>query len=210
MDGVRILSAATVDEVFRNQIGELDFPAEIPTADPAATLYVGSSNFAGWHIAKAQEAAKARHFLGLVSEQSLYNLLERTVELEVLPAARDYGLGVLTWSPLQVGLLGGVLKKESEGKRRVQVNNRELLERKRPQIEAYEAFCAELGAEPASVALGWLLSRPQVTAPIIGPRTLDHLESALDALNVQLDEKALARLDEIFPGHQTAPEDYAW
>ncbi|WP_248959794.1 aldo/keto reductase [Sphaerisporangium perillae] len=173
-------------------------------------LYVGSSNFAGWHIAKAQETAKARHFLGLVSEQSLYNLLERTIELEVLPAAEDYGLGVMTWSPLQVGLLGGVLKKESEGQRRFQDQNRELLESKRPQIEAYEAFCAELGAEPASVALGWLLTRPQVTAPIIGPRTLAHLESALDSLNVHLDDKVLARLDEIFPGHQTAPEDYAW
>jgi aryl-alcohol dehydrogenase-like predicted oxidoreductase len=173
-------------------------------------LYVGSSNFAGWHIAKAQETAKARHFLGLVSEQSIYNLLERTAELEVLPAAEDYGLGVIPWSPLQGGLLGGVLKKESEGQRRFEGRSRESLESKRPQIEAYEAFCAELGAEPASVALGWLLTRPQVTAPIIGPRTLAHLDSALDSLSVHLDEKALARLDDIFPGHQTAPEDYAW
>ena len=78
-------------------------------------LYVGSSNFAGWHIAKAQAAAAERHFMGLVSEQSIYNLLVRDVELEVLPAAEDYGLGVIPWSPLQGGLLGGVVRKEREG-----------------------------------------------------------------------------------------------
>jgi len=174
-------------------------------------LYVGSSNFGGWHIAKAQEAAKARHFLGLVSEQSIYNLIERTVELEVLPAAEDYGLGVIPWSPLQGGLLGGVIRKEQkDGSRRHEGRSKEALESKRPQIEAYEAFCDELGAEPAAVALGWLLTRPAVTAPIIGPRTMSQLETSLDALDVTLDEKSLARLDQIFPGHKTAPEDYAW
>ncbi len=80
-------------------------------------IYVGSSNFAGWHIAKAQAAAKARNFMGLVAEQSLYNLDARMVELEVLPAAADYGLGVIPWSPLAGGLLGGVLKKITEGRR---------------------------------------------------------------------------------------------
>src|ERR1700689_3646207 len=83
-------------------------------------LYVGSSNFAGWHIAKAQSVAAARHFLGLVSEQSIYNLLARTVELELLPAAQDYGLGVIPWSLLNGGLLGGVVRKEREGSRRYQ------------------------------------------------------------------------------------------
>ena len=80
-------------------------------------LYVGSSNFAGWHIAQANDTAAARGFFGLVSEQSIYNLLTREIELEVLPAAIDYGVGVIPWSPLQGGLLGGVLKKESEGRR---------------------------------------------------------------------------------------------
>ena len=98
-------------------------------------LYVGSSNFAGWHIAQAQEAAARRHFPGLVSEQSIYNLLVRDIELEVIPAAQHYGLGLIPWSPLQGGLLGGVLTKGDEGVR---------------------------------------------------------------------------RLDELFPGHKTAPEDYAW
>src|SRR6185295_16903286 len=80
-------------------------------------LYVGSSNFAGWHIAKANEAAKARQFLGLVSEQSLYNLKDRMIELEVIPACREYGLGLIPWSPLAGGLLGGALQKINQGRR---------------------------------------------------------------------------------------------
>jgi len=173
-------------------------------------LYAGSSNFAGWHIAAAQEAAKQRHFLGLVSEQSLYNLTERAIELEVLPAARHYGLGVIPWSPLHGGLLGGVLRKESEGKRRTQGRAKDQLEAKRDQIQAYEDLCDELGHEPAHVALAWLLAQDGVTGPIIGPRTIEQLDSTLGALEVTLDDKTLARLDEIWPGHKTAPEDYAW
>jgi aryl-alcohol dehydrogenase-like predicted oxidoreductase len=173
-------------------------------------LYVGSSNFAGWHLAAAQEAAKQRHFLGLVSEQSLYNLTQRALELEVLPAARHYGLGVIPWSPLHGGLLGGVLRKESEGKRRQQGRAKETLDEKREQIQAYESLCDEIGHEPAHVALAWLLAQGGVTGPIIGPRTIEQLDSALGAFDVTLDDKTLARLDEIWPGHKTAPEDYAW
>ena len=173
-------------------------------------LYVGSSNFAGWHIAKAQAAAARRNFLGLVSEQSHYNLLTRQIELEVLPAAQDYGLGVIPWSPLASGLLGGVVRKERDGSRRYGDNVKRTLEAKRPQLEAYEDLCAELGEEPGAVGLAWLLTRPGVTGPIVGPRTPEHLESALHAVDVTLDDKVLARLDEIFPGHKTAPEDYAW
>jgi aryl-alcohol dehydrogenase-like predicted oxidoreductase len=173
-------------------------------------LYVGSSNFAGWHLAAAQEAAKQRHFIGLVSEQSLYNLTERAIELEVLPAARHYGLGVIPWSPLHGGLLGGVLRKEAEGRRRTQGRAKEMLESKREQIQAYEDLCDELGLDPAHVALAWLLAQDGVTGPIIGPRTMEQLDSALGALEVTLDDKTLARLDEIWPGHKTAPEDYAW
>ena len=170
-------------------------------------LYAGSSNFAGWHIAQAQAAAKERNFLGLVSEQSIYNLLVRDVELEVLPAAEHYGLGIIPWSPLRGGLLGGVLKKERDGNRRYEGSG---VEEHRGQLEQYEAFAEELGHEPGDIALAWLLTRPAVTAPIIGPRTMDQLDAALRALDVTLDDKALARLDEIFPGHQPAPEDYAW
>jgi len=173
-------------------------------------LYVGSSNFAGWHIAQAQAAAERRHFLGLVSEQSLYNLLVRQVELEVLPACQSYGLGVIPWSPLAGGLLGGVVRKEREGRRRTSEQSADLLQRHREAIEAYEDFCADLGEEPADVGIAWLLQRPGVTAPIVGPRTVEQLDGPLHALTLTLDAKALARLDEIFPGHRPAPEDYAW
>lgn len=173
-------------------------------------LYVGSSNFAGWHIAKAQAAAERRHFLGLVSEQSIYNLLVRDTEREVLPAAQDYGLAVIAWSPLAGGLLGGVVRKERQGKRRLEGRAKEILDSKRAQVEAYEDFCGGIGAEPSVVALAWLLSRPAVTAPIIGPRTMEHLEGALGALELDLDGPAQGRLEEIFPGFKPAPEDYAW
>jgi aryl-alcohol dehydrogenase-like predicted oxidoreductase len=173
-------------------------------------LYVGSSNFAGWHIAQAQEAAARRNFFGLVSEQSIYNLIVREVEMEVLPAAQAYGLGVIPWSPLQGGLLGGVVRKERDGSRRYAGRAAETIESRRPQLEAYEDLCAEVGEEPGTVGLAWLLTRPAVTAPIVGPRTPEHLTTALRAVEVSLDDKTLARLDELFPGHKTSPEDYAW
>ena len=173
-------------------------------------IYVGSSNFAGWHITQAQETAKARHFMGLVSEQSLYNLNASIVELEVLPACKAYGLGVILWSPLGGGLLGGVLQKIKEG-RRAEKDTQKKIEEKRPQLEAWEAFCKELGEQPADVALAWLLHNPVVTAPIIGPRTIEQLTGSLRALELKLDEAALKKLDEIWPGPGgEAPEAYAW
>jgi aryl-alcohol dehydrogenase-like predicted oxidoreductase len=173
-------------------------------------LYVGSSNFAGWHVVQANEVARARHSFGLVSEQSLYNLAARTVELEVLPACRAYGVGVIPWSPLAGGMLGGILRKAREG-RSASDQVRQRLERHHAQVEEYEAFCAELGERPADVALAWLLHQPAVTAPIVGPRTLEQLEQSLRALEVTLDDKALDRLDRIWPGPGgPAPEAYAW
>ncbi|MGD0559072.1 MAG: aldo/keto reductase [Streptosporangiaceae bacterium] len=173
-------------------------------------LYTGSSNFAGWHIAQASETARARGFVGLVSEQSFYNLMVREVELEVLPAAQAYGLGVIPWSPLNGGLLGGVIHGEREGRRRVHGRAAEELQRHRDQLEKYESLCVEIGAEPADVALAWLLSRPAVTAPIIGPRTQAQLDDAQRALTLTLNDDTLKRLDDIFPGYRTAPEHYAW
>ncbi|MER3558607.1 MAG: aldo/keto reductase, partial [Armatimonadota bacterium] len=173
-------------------------------------LYVGSSNFAGWHIAQAQELAKQRRLMGLVSEQCLYNLNARTVEMEVLPACQAYGLGVIPWSPLAGGLLGGVLS-DSKGERRRSERIQEALQRNRTKIETYEAFCKELGEHPANVAIAWLLYQPAVTAPIIGPRTVEQLDHLMRALEVRLDESALKRLDEIFPGPGgPAPEAFAW
>lgn len=176
-------------------------------------LYVGSSNFAGWQLAQGQEAARQRGLVGLVSEQSIYNLVERTVELEVLPAARAYGIGVIPWSPLHGGLLGGVLRKQAAGDVQRSTSGRaaEALAQLRPAIQAWEEFCDERGEAPGDVALAWLLHQPAVTAPIVGPRTIDQLESAVRALGITLDEAALSRLDEIFPGPGgAAPEAYAW
>ena len=177
--------------------------------------YVGSSNFAGWHLVQAQEAARSRHFLGLVSEQSIYNLMTRHIELELLPAAIHEGIGVIPWSPLHGGLLSGAIRKEREGSgaRSTEGRSADGLAEHRDTIEAYEKLSAELGHDPSNVALGWLLSREGVTAPIIGPRTMEQLDGALDALEVKLDSATLARLDELFPpigNGGPGPEAWAW
>ncbi len=173
-------------------------------------LYVGSSNFAAWNIVQAIEAARRRSFLGLVSEQSLYNLAARTVELEVLPACRAYGVAVLPWSPLQGGLLGGALAKATEGRRAAE-RIQKTIAKYRPQLEAYEKLCAELGEKPANVGVAWLLHRPGVTAPIVGPRTIEQLEDALHAATLRLGDDTMKKLDAIWPGPGgQAPEAYAW
>ena len=173
-------------------------------------LYIGSSNFAGWDIATAQAEARSRRFMGLVAEQSLYNLAVRNVELEVIPACRYYGLGLLPWSPLGGGLLGGVLRGVRDG-RRAAPEMRQAVERCRPRLEKYEALSDDLGERPADVALAWLLHNPVVAAPIVGPRTLEQLTSALCSLDVALDADTLRALDEIWPGPGgEAPQAYAW
>jgi aryl-alcohol dehydrogenase-like predicted oxidoreductase len=173
-------------------------------------LYIGSSNFAGWHIAQAQASATARSFLGLVSEQSLYNLNARMIELEVIPACVELGLGLIPWSPLAGGLLGGALQKAKEGRRASEEAQKEI-EKHRSQLEAYEAFCKDFGEEPANIALAWLLHNPAVTAPIIGPRTLEQFDGSQRSLEIKLTPDTLTRLDEIWPGPGgQAPEAYAW
>ncbi|MDQ1598834.1 MAG: hypothetical protein QOD68_308 [Actinomycetota bacterium] len=174
-------------------------------------LYFGSSNHAGWQIAKGMEVARRRHSTGLVSEQSIYNLLTRDIELEVLPACLDYGVGVIPWSPLHGGLLGGIIRKTEQGKRRLGGRAKDGLKANRKAIKAWEDLCDELGENPADVGLAWLLAQPGVTAPIIGPRTMAQLDGAQRALKVRLTKDVLARLDEIFPGPGgPAPEAYAW
>ncbi len=173
-------------------------------------VYVGSSNFAGWNIAQAQGAASSRHFMGLVCEQSLYNLKARTVELEVVPACRVFGLGLIPWSPLAGGVLGGALQKAKEG-RRAEERNQQEIDRCRPQLEKYEGLCGQLSEKPADVALAWLLHNPVVTAPIIGPRTMDQLTGSLRAVEIKLSKETMATLDEIWPGPGgEAPNAYAW
>lgn len=173
-------------------------------------LYVGSSNFAGIDIVEAQCSAKTRHFMGLVSEQSLYNLTARTIELEVIPACRRMGLGLIPWSPLAGGLLAGALEKESQGRRSSERTLKEI-EKKRSQLRSFETFCRDLGEEPANVALAWQLHNPVVTAPIIGPRTMEQMEESLKALEIILSDEHMVRLNEIWPGPGgEAPEAYAW
>jgi aryl-alcohol dehydrogenase-like predicted oxidoreductase len=173
-------------------------------------VYVGSSNFAGWDIATACQEASKRGMAGLVSEQSVYNLSNRAVELEVIPACQHYGLGLIPYSPVGGGLLAGALSGERTG-RHGREGFDERVEQNRSALEAYEALCRELGFPPAEIALAWLMHQPAVTAPIVGPRTFEHLESALRATEIELDEQTLGRLDEIWPGPGgAAPNAYAW
>lgn len=173
-------------------------------------LYAGSSNFAGWHIAQAQEAARSRHFLGLISEQSLYNLTERMIELEVIPACEAYGLGLIPWSPLARGLLAGAGPPPSQGRRAAEDLQKDAA-RHRPALDAYDQLCRKLGERPADLALAWLLHQRAVTAPIIGPRTPEQLDGSLRALTITLSSETLTQLDQIFPGPGgPAPEAYAW
>ncbi|TDQ41086.1 aldo/keto reductase [Aureibacillus halotolerans] len=171
--------------------------------------YIGSSNFAGWHLVKAQAAAQARHFLGLVSEQHKFSLLNRLPELEVLPAAEDLGIGVIAWSPLDGGLLGGSALTSSPGKRTAR--NQEGIEKHRSKLEAFSALCKEIGEKEADVALAWTLTRPGMTGPIIGPRSIEQLENTLRVTEIELSDEVLVKLDDIFPGPGgRAPEAYAW
>lgn len=173
-------------------------------------IYVGSSNFAGWNIAQANEIAKQRHFFGLVSEQSLYNLNARTIELEVIPACKQYGMGLIPWSPLAGGLLGGVLAKQNQG-RRAGEGVQKALDKHHARIDAYEELCRGLNENPADVALAWLLKNPVVTAPIIGPRTVEQFEGNLHTMDIELSDETMQKLDAIFPGPGgQAPEAYAW
>ena len=173
-------------------------------------LYVGSSNFAAWQIATANQSAARRNFLGLVSEQSIYSLQNRMIELEVIPACRASGVGLIPYSPLAGGILGGALEKFREG-RRASDEVQETITKFRPQIEQYEGLCKQAGEKPANIALAWLLGNPAVTAPIVGPRTLEQLKGSMRALEIVLDEAFMKKLDAIWPGPGgEAPEAYAW
>lgn len=173
-------------------------------------IYVGDCNLAAWHIATANGFARQRSFLGLVSEQSIYNLIKRHVELEVIPACQSLGLGFFAYSPLA----GGVLAGRSPGSgsvRRVSDEAQSEIDRRREPYHAYQEFCRELGEPPAQVALAWLLNRPGVTAPLVGPRTREQLRDSLTAMDLELSPATTKQLDEIWPGFGgPAPEAYAW
>ena len=196
--------------IYRDVVWDEIWQAFETLVQQGKVLYAGSSNFAGWHIATANQTAARRSFLGLVSEQHKYSLVTRQPELEVLPACKFYGLGVIPWSPLDGGVLGGILSKQDKG-RTAGEQAAQRLAKVRPQIEKWEALCKELGEKPADVALAWMLMNPVITAPIIGPRTMDQLTGSVRALEIKLDEATMKKIDEIFPGPGGhAPEAYAW
>ena len=210
------------EKVFLDgDLENLDYPAHLKPGTPweeiwqgyaqlinaGKVLYAGSSNFAAWNIVQANERAAARHMLGLVTEQSKYSLMTRNIELELVPACREYGVGIIPWSPLGGGALAGRSHDDGTGRRSGSTYD----EQTRKRLAAFSDLAKEIGEEPPVVALAWLLHNPVVTAPIIGPRTVDQLESAVRAINVKMDEATLAKLNEIFPGPgDQAPEAYAW
>lgn len=173
-------------------------------------IYFGSSNFPAWHIAQSQESASRRNLLGLSSEQSIYNLLTRDVEREVLPAVEAYGLGFLAWSPLHEGALAGARGDDGSGVRRIAGRAAEAHANHSEKLSRFVVIAEQVGVSPAELALAWLLDRPSVTAAVFGPRTPDHVSSALNALEITLDDETRATLDDLFPGYLPAPEDYAW
>jgi aryl-alcohol dehydrogenase-like predicted oxidoreductase len=196
--------------IDRNTPWEEVFQAMEQLVKEGKIIYVGSSNFAAWNLTEAFYKAKERNFLGIVSEQSIYSLRNRHIELEVVPACKNFGIGLIPWSPLGGGILCGVLNKVKEG-RRTREPLQKSAEKLRPQIEAYENLCKEIGQQPADVALAWVLSNPVVTSPIVGPRTIQQLDENVKALVIKLDVETLTKLNDIWPGPgNQAPEAYAW
>lgn len=180
-------------------------------------LYVGSSNFPGWSLAKFQTAAMQRGFMGLISEQTMYNLLCRWPELEVLPAALDMGIGVIPYMPLAGGILTAKVQSEA-GSRTASVENEYGVSVSSDQIQAFQALCADLGESPVAVAIAWTLAQPAVSSAIVGIRTQEHLDEMERASELDLDEETLKQLDEMFDTNKgrpirtsrPAPEAYAW
>jgi aryl-alcohol dehydrogenase-like predicted oxidoreductase len=173
-------------------------------------LYVGSSNFAGWDIVHANCIAEKRNLFGIVSEQSKYNLLTRHIERELIPVCKEFGVGIICWSPLDSGTLSGVLKTGKIGIRRSEDYVWDKVKQSRQLLQAWEQLCEDLGESPANIALAWLLQQPAVTGPVIGPRTLEQLQEVIRAVDIKLSNEALARIDEIFPPTGEAPQYYAW
>lgn len=181
-------------------------------------LYMGSSNYPGWGLAKYQMQALQRGSLGFISEQTMFSLLCRYPELEVLPAALDFGIGVIPYMPLAGGLLTGKVK-STAGSRTSEVEQEYgiTLDESNQQMTAFSQLCSDLGEREHVVAIAWCLAQPAVASPIVGVRTVTQLEGLDRATELQLDPETLTRLDEIFSPNKgrplrggQAPEAYAW
>jgi aryl-alcohol dehydrogenase-like predicted oxidoreductase len=183
--------------------------------------YIGHSTYPASLIVEAQWTARDRRLQRFVTEQPPYSILTRGIEAEVLPACRRYGMGVIPWSPLQGGWLSGRYRKGTDVAGPASAARRRLVDRydlslpenqrKLDAAEQLAQLAEEAGITLIQLALAFVLNHPAVTAPIIGPRTMEHLESQLTAADVVLDEAVLDRIDEIVPpGTSLNPADAGW
>jgi aryl-alcohol dehydrogenase-like predicted oxidoreductase len=164
--------------------------------------YVGTSMFPGWKIVEALWAAKELGLNRFVCEQMAYNLLDRTAEREVLPAARTFGVATIPWAPLCGGLLTGKYKRDDQSAAGRWHGGKDNFDRKATPaafdvIEGVVALAREKGCSPSQLALAWVGAQPGVTAPIIGPRTLDQLKDNLGVLERTLSDEDRRALDEV-------------
>ena len=181
-------------------------------------LYIGSSNFPGWGLAKFQSLAVRRGFLGLVSEQTQYNLLNRIPELEVLPAAHDFGIGIMAYMPLAGGLLTGKpVSEEGSRTRALESEYGMRVGADNPQLRDFTSLCREIGEPEAVVATAWTLQHPAVSTAIVGIHTASQLDGLVRAAEFELSHDLLSRLETIFSINRgrplrtgVAPEAYAW
>lgn len=167
--------------------------------------YIGTSTFAGWQIVEALWASKELGLNRFVTDQPPYNLLDRRIERELIPVAQTFGLGLISWSPLAGGLLSGRFKRGEpvpEGARyatRGPDRPKRLHDGIYEVIEPLTHLANKKGVSLSQLALAWVLHRPGITAPIIGPRTIEHLEGNLAALDVTFTADEFERIDAIIP-----------
>lgn len=181
-------------------------------------IYMGTSNHPGWALASLQIAATQRGGLGLVSEQHMYNLFCRYPELEVLPAAKRFGVGILVYMPLSGGLLTGNRKPDAGSRTAAVAEEYGITLEGNTMLDDYEALCKEIGEEPRNVAIAWTLAHPAVTSAIVGVRTVEQLEGVIRAAEIELEPDVVKRLNDIFPvsqgrelrNNEETPEAYAW
>ena len=161
--------------------------------------YIGASSMFAWQFAQAQYTARLRGWTEFVSMQNHYNLVYREEEREMLPLCRELGVGVIPWSPLARGLLAG--NRSRDGQRhtaRAKTDQYAVSlydEHDFAIVDATAEVAAERELPPAQIALAWLLSRPGVTAPIVGATKLEHIDDAVAATEVNLDQKEIERLE---------------
>ncbi|ADD45748.1 aldo/keto reductase [Stackebrandtia nassauensis] len=209
LDGVDAsLRRLGTDHVDLYQIHRWDY--DTPIAETMEALhdvvrsgkarYIGASSMYAWQFAKAQHIAAANGWTPFVSMQNHYNLVYREEEREMIPQCRDQGVGVLPWSPLARGLLAGT-RERGGGRNTLRSGTDPLLDERYSDndfdiVDVLREVAAERGEAPAKVALAWLLSRPGVTAPIVGATKPGHLADAVAAVSLRLTDAEIARLEE--------------